>query len=211
MACAHKYRRYAVVCVTVSLCASMLAGCLAMDRSERERPTAILVLGGDPEREVFAAYLAKRMSVDRIFVSSPAAGAEDRLGDALSRSTISFKAVDTVTNFSTMIPLLKAAGVKGVYLVTNKYHMRRATWCASVSLAFAGIEYVPVFVPPSYVPPERILVPDEPIVKVARDMLRSLLWCATGIDGTTFASYLRPERVHTQPDRIAPFSPAPAN
>ena len=71
---------------------------------------AILLLGGEPERDTFAAELAFQFQPPlEVFASSPSAGALQRLQalDRINKLVLSFEALDTVTNFSTMIPRLQ--------------------------------------------------------------------------------------------------------
>ena len=109
--------------------------------------SAILLLGGEEERDIFAAKLAFRDGPSAcplmVFASSPGAGAEERLGavQAAGQLKLSFRAVDTVTNFSTMIPDLQAAGVTHVLLVTSGYHMPRATAIAEIMLGSCNITF----------------------------------------------------------------------
>ena len=70
--------------------------------SEGSSGEAILVLGGEPERDTFAIELWKTMDMRfPIFVNSPGGGAEQRLKPALDVQMVelSWKAVDTDTNF----------------------------------------------------------------------------------------------------------------
>ena len=103
-----------------------------------------------------------------IFVNSPGGGAEQRLKPALDVQIVEFswKAVDTVTNFSTMIPVLLAAYVSEVFLVTSDYHMHRAAAVASVMLGGRGIQFV-----------EHVVCSDkhqERVMKIVRDVSTSM-------------------------------------
>eukprot|EP00438_Fugacium_kawagutii_P019336 Skav202387 [mRNA] locus=scaffold1406:391162:393403:- [translate_table: standard] len=105
---------------------------------------AILLLGGEPERDIFAAHLALEFRPPlELFASSPADGAEQRLSalDRIGKLVLSYEALDTVTNFSTMIPRLKKADVSKVLLVTSSYHMPRAVAIAHVMLGASGIDF----------------------------------------------------------------------
>ncbi|CAK9073377.1 unnamed protein product [Durusdinium trenchii] len=138
---------------------------------------AILLLGGEPERDTFAAELAFDFSPPlEVFASSPSAGAEERLRrlDKIGKLVLSHEALDTVTNFSTMIPQLKEAGISKVLLVTSSYHMPRATAIASVMLGAIGIDFEPHPVASSK--------PMEPRWKIWRDVARAWIWRVTGWD-----------------------------
>ena len=108
--------------------------------------SAILLLGGDQERDSFAANLAYQQCAEcplTVFASSPGAGAEERLAkvQAAGQLVLSHRAVDTVTNFSTMIPDLQNAGVTHVLLVTSAYHMPRAAAIAEIMLRSCKITF----------------------------------------------------------------------
>ena len=145
--------------------------------SEGSSGEVIFVLGGEPERNTFAIELWKTMDMRvPIFVNSPGGGAEQRLKPALDVQMVelSWKAVDTVTNFSTMIPVLLAACVSKVFLVTSDYHMHRVAAVASVMLSGRAIQFV-----------EHVVCSDkhqERVMKIVRDVARAWRWRITGWD-----------------------------
>ncbi|CAL1173615.1 unnamed protein product [Cladocopium goreaui] len=105
---------------------------------------AILLLGGEPDRDSYAAQLSFEFHPPlEVFASSPSSGALERLSavDRINKLVLSYEALDTVTNFSTMIPRLQEAGVKKVLLVTSSYHMPRARAIAGVMLGASGIDF----------------------------------------------------------------------
>ena len=108
--------------------------------------SAVLLLGGEEERDSFAAKLAFQEDIEcplLVFASSPGAGAEERLiaVQAAGKLVLSYEACDTVTNFSTMIPELQTAGIVHVLLVTSSYHMTRATAIAQIMLGSCRITF----------------------------------------------------------------------
>ncbi|GGA39373.1 hypothetical protein CYANOKiyG1_57600 [Okeania sp. KiyG1] len=145
-----------------------------------ETPQALFVLGGAIEREVFAAEFARQHPQLDIWVSS---GTNPEYADWLfSKSGISqtrlhldYSAVDTVTNFTTMVDKLKSHGITSVYLVTSDDHMRRAQVIGEIVLGSRGISFKPMPVPSGRSP--------EPIEKVIRDGIRAILWVTTGYTG----------------------------
>ena len=147
-------------------------------RSLWAKPEAILVLGGAEERERFAARLAGRHPNLDIWVSSgsPRWYAErifTRAGIALDRLHLDYRALDTVTNFTTLADELRARGIDTVYLVTSDRHMPRARLIGEIVFGSRGILLKPVSVPSQqHLPAE--------MPKAARDGLRSLLWVAIG-------------------------------
>jgi uncharacterized SAM-binding protein YcdF (DUF218 family) len=167
-----------------------------------KKPTAILVLGGEKEREEFAAEMALNERLE-VWLTSGQIDAEQRLIEKLPASQfhLDWRALDTVTNFSTMIRPLLRSGVSSVYLVTSDYHMRRASSIAYVMLGASGISFEAVAVPTD--PPKQI----EPWHKVLRDVIRAVIWVLTGSDFRPVIEWFLPDRarisnemskVHTQ-------------
>ncbi|MBO9998754.1 MAG: YdcF family protein [Cyanobacteria bacterium SID2] len=145
-------------------------------------PQAVLVLGGSPEREVFAAEFASTHPNLQVWVSGGSnpeyaewvfaeAGIE---GDRLH---LDYQAVDTVTNFTTLVDELKARKINCVYLITSDYHMRRAFTIGEIVLGSRGISFRPISIPSNTQP--------EPIEKSLRDGARALFWLVTGYTGAT--------------------------
>jgi uncharacterized SAM-binding protein YcdF (DUF218 family) len=151
-------------------------------------PEAILVLGGDAEREHFAAAFASQHPDLEIWVSS---GTNPEYAQWLFREAnvagdrvhLDYRAVDTVTNFTTIVKDLKQEGVESVYLVTSDYHMRRATIIAQVVLGRHDIAFQPVPVPSDQ--DER-----EPLIRGLRDGARAVIWVLTGQTGSTLGQKL---------------------
>jgi len=139
--------------------------------------TAILVLGGEPERDVFAVRLSRELLPPlHVFVSSPGGGAPERLKPLAETGLLhlSWTAVDTVTNFSTMIPALLEFGIAHVWLVTSDYHMPRAEAVARIMFGGSHISFEPRPVAAEH--------DAEPWHKMYRDVLRAWLWRFTGWD-----------------------------
>ncbi len=147
-------------------------------------PEAILVLGGSPEREHFAAEFAQQHPALDLWVSSGSNPeyAEWVFQDAAiprDRVHLDYQAVDTVTNFTTLVDDLKATGVNRVYLVTSDYHMRRATIIGRIVLGSRGSTCQPLVVPSGNTPPE-------PLFTGLRDGARAVFWVFTGRTGSTW-------------------------
>jgi uncharacterized SAM-binding protein YcdF (DUF218 family) len=146
-------------------------------------PEAIFVLGGDwGERERFAAKLAKQHPSLPVWVSSgvPKDYAQRvfaKAGIDSSRIHLDYQAVDTVTNFTSLVDRFKAEGIDSVYLITSDDHMRRARVIGEIVFGSRGIVVKPVPVPST-----RKL---EPIEKAIRDGARAILWVTTGHTGAT--------------------------
>ena len=146
------------------------------------QPQAVLVLGGATERENFAADFARQHPNLSIWVSggSNPEYTEAVFSDAgvnLKRLHIDRAAVDTVTNFTTLVDRLKANGINSVYLITSDYHMRRAQVIGEVVFGSRGIALKPITVASN-----RTI---EPLPKALRDGARAVLWLTTGYTGST--------------------------
>ncbi|MBF2066797.1 MAG: YdcF family protein [Calothrix sp. C42_A2020_038] len=152
-------------------------------RNQFIQPQAILVLGGSSERlerEKFTAKFAQKHPKIPIWISGGSPKAPTRLvfskqGVDLKRLHLDYDAVDTVTNFTTLVDELEARGIRKVYLVTSDYHMRRASIIGQIVLGSRGIDFKPVSVPSNASP--------EPVQKSVRDGVRSILWLTTGYTG----------------------------
>lgn len=149
---------------------------LLMTSVQNPQPQAIFVLGGHPDREVAAAQLAKYYPKLDVWVSSGSLPEVvkktfDDSGIGLDRLHLDFLASDTVTNFTTMVPVFEMLGLKHVWLVTSDFHMRRARAIAFTILGSRGITYTPLAVPSNR--------PQESRLRVGRDVARSVLWIIT--------------------------------
>ncbi|MBW4469820.1 MAG: YdcF family protein [Stenomitos rutilans HA7619-LM2] len=146
------------------------------------RPQAILVLGGTPKRENFAAEFARQHPKIPIWVSggSPEAYTEGVFADAgvnPMRLHIDRNAVDTVSNFTTLVDQFRARRINSVYLITSDYHMRRARVIGELVFGSRGIVLKPVPMPSDRA--------TEPLAKTVRDGARAMLWLTTGHTGST--------------------------
>jgi uncharacterized SAM-binding protein YcdF (DUF218 family) len=153
-------------------------------KSEFQRPQALLVLGGATEREVFAAKFAHEHPALPIWVSSGsnpefAEWVFSEAGIKSDRLHLDYRAVDTVTNFTTLVDELKERGIESVYLITSDDHMRRAQIIGEIVLGSRGISFKPVAVPSGRTP--------EPVQKALRDGARAILWLTTGYTGANFS------------------------
>lgn len=147
-------------------------------------PSVALVLGGAPERERFAAQFAKAHPTVEIWVSSGsnpeyAKWVFDEAEIPSEQWHLDYKAVDTVTNFTTLVDELEAKNVSEVYLLTSDYHMRRASVVAQIVLGSRGIAFKPIEIPTDHTPQR-----PETAIRDVRDGARSLLWVVTGKTGS---------------------------
>ena len=156
-----------------------------------QQPQAILVLGGALEREVFAAKFAKEHPDLPVWVSSGSnpeysEWVFSEAGIAVDRLHLDYRAVDTVTNFTTLVKEFKSRGINSMYLITSDYHMRRAAIIGEIVLGSQGIDFKPVTVASERSP--------ESINKAIRDGARAVLWVATGQTGNSLAHLLGKEQ-----------------
>lgn len=153
-----------------------------------QEPQAILVLGGSVEREEYAAHVAQHHPNLRVWVSS---GSNPEYAEWVFQQAqipqeqvrLDYRAVDTVTNFTTVVDDLKAQGVSCVYLVTSDYHMRRASIIGQIVLGSRGIVFKPLPVPSDDPEPEAL-------IRSMRDGARAVLWVITGQTGSSLAHTL---------------------
>ena len=157
-------------------------------KAKLREPQAILVLGGDTQREHFAADLARQHPALEVWVSS---GSNPEYAEWLFQEAnvepvrvhLDYRAVDTVTNFTTIVRDLKAREIQSVYLVTSDYHMRRATIIGQIVLGRYDIVFRTVPVPSEDPEPE-------PLVRGLRDGARAVWWILTGKTGSSLRQTL---------------------
>ncbi|HAX80767.1 MAG TPA: hypothetical protein DCY88_34255 [Cyanobacteria bacterium UBA11372] len=157
-----------------------------------DEPQAVLVLGGSTkhlERERFTVEFARQHPDLPIWVSGGSPNKRyivrffAKEGISPSRLYLDNRAVDTVTNFTTLADDLKARGINSVYLITSDYHMRRASIIGEIVLGSRGIVLKPVSVPSEK--------PPEPVEKSVRDGARAILWVVTGRTGSTLSRFFQ--------------------
>ncbi|WP_414530854.1 YdcF family protein [Nodularia chucula] len=150
---------------------------------EKLPPQAVLVLGGSTshlERERFTANFVRQHPSLPIWISggSPPKSTQSvfvNAGVDTKRLYLDYQAVDTVTNFTTLVDELQAQGIKSVYLITSEFHMRRARVVGEIVFGSRGIQLKPVAVPSQNM--------HESVDKSIRDGARALIWVATGYTG----------------------------
>ncbi|OCQ93299.1 hypothetical protein BCD67_03375 [Oscillatoriales cyanobacterium USR001] len=145
-----------------------------------EQPQALFVLGGDVEREMFAAEFARQHPQLPIWISSGsnreyAEWVFSEAGIDRDRLHLDYQAVDTVTNFTTLVDELKSQGINSIYLITSDDHMMRARIIGEIVLGSRGISFKAIAVPSGRSP--------ESLEKVVRDGARAILWLTTGYTG----------------------------
>ncbi len=158
---------------------------LTTARIQAPLPQAFFILGGDPARENFTAELAQWYPSLQIWISSPPE--PDKTQKLFQSAKISNtrvhidrRAVDTVTNFTSLVSEFQEKHLQHLYLITSDYHMPRARAIATIILGSQGIAFTPVSVPSNQ--------PKESNLRILRDVCRSLFWIFTGRTGASFQS-----------------------
>ncbi|MGJ5673005.1 MAG: YdcF family protein [Nostochopsis sp.] len=158
---------------------------LAIAKIQAPLPQAFLTLGGGPEREKLTAELARWYPSLEIWVSSGINPDEARRifqaeGISMTRVHIDRRAVDTVTNFTTLVSDFKQHRIQHLYLITSSFHMPRAKAIATIILGSQGITFTPVSVPSNQ--------SKESNLPILRDIGRSFFWMITGYTGASLKS-----------------------
>ena len=159
---------------------------LAIARHQAPHPQAILTLGGDPERSEFTAQFARKHPALDIWVSS---GVSPKQAYPIFRNAnippnrvhLNYEALDTVTNFTSLVDEFKRLNIRHVYVITSDYHMPRAQGIATIVLGSHGIAFTPVSVPTEH--------PQEPWLFTLLDASRSMVWFLTGYSGASLNRY----------------------
>jgi uncharacterized SAM-binding protein YcdF (DUF218 family) len=172
---------------------------IAIAYYQTPQPQAILTLGGGIAREEFTAQFAKTHPSLEIWVStgSPPKTAQPifrNAGIPDSRVHLDYRAIDTVTNFTSLVADFQRQNIQHLYLITSDFHMRRAKAIAFFVLGSRGIAFTPVPIPTNH-PPETKL-------HILRDISRALLWLITGRTGASLRNlqdihHLTPLASHT--------------
>jgi uncharacterized SAM-binding protein YcdF (DUF218 family) len=145
-------------------------------------PQAILTLGGGEDREDFTAQFAQIHPSLEIWVSSGTIPDKARqifqaAGIPNTRVHIDRRAVDTVTNFTSLVKDFKQRNYHHLYLITSDFHMARAKVIATFVLGSQGIAFTPVSMPSNQ--------PPESWFHILRDSGRAMLWIFTGRTGAS--------------------------
>ncbi len=177
------YRFFGTVsCVLILLLLSIIPVRLTIAYYQAPHPQAILTLGGGPDREEFTSQFAKAYPFLPIWVSSgrppkQALAIFRAAGIPHTRVHLDRRAVDTVTNFTSLVKDFKKRSFQHLYLITSDFHMPRAKAIATFVLGSQGIAFTPVSVPSDE--------SSESWLHILRDSGRALLWVVTGRTGAS--------------------------
>ncbi|ANV90518.1 YdcF family protein [Picosynechococcus sp. PCC 8807] len=182
--CAKNYRKPWVIFTTTSLIflIGFIPVRLIFAQIQAPTPQAILALGGGLGREEFAASFAQQHPTLDIWVSSGQSRqiAKDIFQAAninRNRIHLDYRAIDTVTNFTSLVKEFGDRHIQHVYLITSDFHMRRAQAIAFFVFGSRGIITTPIPIPSNQ--------PHETLWHVSRDIGRAILWIITGRTGAS--------------------------
>lgn len=169
-------------CAAIPLLLSIIPVRLAIASYQAPDPQAILTLGGGGDREAFTAQFAKKHPSLEIWVSSGQSPDEARaifraVGIPDTRVHLDRRAVDTVTNFTSLVADFKHQTIQHIYLITSDFHMSRAKVIATLVLGSRGIAFTPIAIPTNH--------PKESWERILRDFGRAIVWVFTGRTGAS--------------------------
>lgn len=157
---------------------------LAIAHYQAPHPQAILTLGGGIEREQFTSQFAQAYPSLKIWVSS---GIRPNKAQEIFRAAgisdqqvhLDYRAIDTVTNFTSLVQDFKNRNIQHLYLITSDFHMPRAKAIATIVLGSQGITFTPISIPSNE--------PTESLVEILRDSCRAIVWVFTGRTGASLS------------------------
>jgi uncharacterized SAM-binding protein YcdF (DUF218 family) len=172
-------------CLPLLLLSLLAGGLLWLSRGwwwpRPPAPQLILVLGGDKDRELAAAYLARKDGLPVVVSggSNPEYAHwifQERQGLPRDRVQLDYRASDTLSNFTSLVDDLRRARVRHALLVTSTDHMERALLVGRIVAGSRGIQLTPEPVPCGN------LCVRESRRKIWSDGIRAALWVVTGRD-----------------------------
>jgi uncharacterized SAM-binding protein YcdF (DUF218 family) len=188
-----RYSRLRLVTLILAI-ALILAGIIpvriAIALHQAPLPQAIFVLGGDITRMKFAGKFWQSHSNLGIWVSDYPSyenlnrTISQQFGVPNERFRYDGRAIDTVTNFTTLVEDFASHNLQNIYLITSNYHMQRSRAIATIVFGSRGIVVTPVAVPST-------VKKSESLVRVLRDFGRSLLWVVSGRTGASLNPRLK--------------------
>jgi uncharacterized SAM-binding protein YcdF (DUF218 family) len=182
----HVFRKYWILALVSFLVILLLLipVRLAIAQFQTPHPQAILTLGGGINREQFTAEFAQAYPSLEIWVSSGSSPNEAReifraAGIPDRRVHLDYLAIDTVTNFTSVVQDFKNRNIQHLYLITSDFHMPRAKAIATIVLGSQGITFTPLSIPSNK--------PTESLVEILRDSCRAIVWVFTGRTGASLS------------------------
>ena len=181
----RKKHRFLYLAITafILVLLSVIPMRLAIATTLAPSPQAILILGAGSDREEFTAQFAKMYPSLEIWISSGTTPDNaykifQAVGIPKTRLHLDNRAVDTVTNFTSLVGDFNKRNFHHLFLITSNFHMPRAKAIAIFVLGSQGIAFTPVSVPSDK--------PPETQIRILRDSARAMLWVFTGYTGASF-------------------------
>ncbi len=148
----------------------------ALQKSASESVSAILVLGGSIQREIYAAELAKTNPKIPILISQGSAEPciwliFERAGAPLEQVWLEKCAHSTFDNFKFSLSILQSWQVKKVKVITSASHLPRAQWLGQIMLGSHGIWVDIELAQQKGMPGNRELW-----LKTSLDLIRACVW-----------------------------------
>jgi uncharacterized SAM-binding protein YcdF (DUF218 family) len=173
---------YLVSCALILLVFSVIPVRLAIASYQAPHPQAILTLGGGIGREEFTAQFAQAHPSLEIWVSTGTEPVKARTifrnaGIPDTRVHLDRRAIDTVTNFTSLVADFKSQDIQHIYLITSDFHMPRAKAIATLVFGSRGIAFTPIAIPTNQ--------PKESWERILRDLGRAIVWLFTGRTGAS--------------------------
>ncbi|GBG31319.1 Hypothetical Protein FCC1311_075422 [Hondaea fermentalgiana] len=167
----------------------------AADREERSVKASIAQdeqAGGGPGRQKWPIWLSGPALSEDAVERCVHAGCDARY------LLIDYEAVDTLSNFTTLVDLMREHSFKKVHLATSSLHMPRAVAIAEIILPAYGLRLgKKIKVEPSRGEP------DEPAITRYRDVVRAWLWLWFGFDFAAPLLWLvHPDRMRHRDRRV---------
>ncbi len=180
----HQFKKYWVLNLVgfILILLSIIPIRIAIASYQAPHPQAIFTLGGGPEREKFTAEFTQNHPNLDIWVSSGILPAQafaifQVVDIPTNRIHLDYRAVDTVTNFTTLVNDFQHRHIQHIYLITSDFHLPRAKIIATLVLGSQGITFTPISIPTQR--------PRESILRIIRDSGRCLLWIISGRTGAS--------------------------
>lgn len=160
---------------------------LAIAYHQAPYPQAIFTLGSGQEREKFTAQFARQHPNLEIWVSGGIA--PDKAHQIFQAADIDNKrvhidcrAVDTVTNFTSLVGDFQKRKLQHLYLITADFHMKRASAIATLVLGSRGIAFTPVPITNELIHSHHS---PESWYRTLRDLARVIFWLFTDRTGAS--------------------------
>lgn len=194
-----------------------------ISNSKQGAPVEIfLILGGSKRRELQCAKVLRQHNVheyNRYVILSSGAANINEISDAANmnnsrRVYIDTRAVDTVTNFTTLAHDLHKCGFSSIAVVTSSAHMQRAYPVSRLIFNSLGMSVMPIKCSDHFgISPLTIInllyyshyyfnfidkhAENESVYRIVRDVIRALVWVVCLWDGKEVSTLFHPDRVQT--------------